>query len=183
MANVKRIKRRRSKRIHIDDAYYKDHAEKVIVLSKKKKPTINTTIECYFDGACSINPDGVMGIGAYIVHGKDIHEISYGVLAGKGNSNNVSEYMAFNEVLHYLMKNATKKDHIAIYGDSMLVVKQSNDKWKIKNGAYKEYALTAKRLLSDVKDIVGGIHIEWIARDGNDMADALSKDGIKELMG
>lgn len=179
MANVKRIKRRRTKRVSIDDAYYKDNAEKAVIIKKKQ----SYTIECYFDGACSINPDGVMGIGAYIVHGKDTRDISYGVLAGKGNSNNVSEYMAFNEVLYYLLDNATKKDEVIIYGDSMLVVKQSNGQWRIKNGAYKEYALEAKDLLKSVRSMVKSIKIKWIARDGNDIADALSKEGVKEIMG
>lgn len=139
------------------------------------------TINCFFDGACKGNPDGAMGFGAVIIDGDNVHEISHGVKAKIGNSNNVAEYLAFIEVLTYIKDNFDKNDKIIIQGDSTLVVKQMSGQWKIKEGSYVEHALFAKDLLEKIKYQIGKIGIGWIPRERNGHADRLSNEGAESV--
>jgi ribonuclease HI len=133
-------------------------------------------IIAYFDGSCEPkNPGGAMGIGAIIYEdGKTLYAYSYGVPAKKENSNNVAEYMAFEAVLGYIQLENISGEQIHIYGDSKLVVQQMNNKWKIKEGRYVEYANRCKELLRELKQ-TNKINVTWIPRERNSKADELSK--------
>jgi ribonuclease HI len=74
------------------------------------------------------------------------------------------------------MKNKSG-DKIEIFGDSMLVVNQMNGSWQIKQGAYREYALKAKPLLSELKRN-NHVSITWIPREQNEKADYQSMKAI-----
>ena len=135
---------------------------------------------CFFDGACVINPGGKMGIGAVIYNEKDCAKLEHSLFIDThcGNSNNVAEYMAILWVIKELVKICSPGDFIEINGDSMLVVKQLNGKWRIKDGAYKPYALKTVDALNELKGITQDIDINWIPREQNDYADFLSKRDI-----
>lgn len=132
--------------------------------------------KCYFDGACEpVNPSGKIGAGVYITDGESEHADSIFVPAKKENTNNIAEYLAFIRVLE-LMKNKSG-DNIQIFGDSMLVIKQMNGEWQIKNGAYKEYALKAIPLLNNLRK-KNEVFIKWIPREQNEKADFQSMKAI-----
>jgi ribonuclease HI len=132
--------------------------------------------ECYFDGACEpYNPGGSLGGGIYIKAGDKEFFDSFYLPSDPENTNNIAEYMAFIRVVE-LLKDADDCK-IDIYGDSNLVVCQMNRRWKIKDGAYKPYALRALMKISQLRQR-NTINLKWIPRELNEIADTLSKDGI-----
>jgi ribonuclease HI len=132
--------------------------------------------KCYFDGACEpTNPGGKIGSGIYITDGEKEFATNTFIPAHPKNTNNIAEYMAFIMVLDY-MKNKTDCK-IEIFGDSMLVVNQMNGSWRLKKGAYMEYALKAAPLLAELKK-KNTVTITWIPREQNDKADYQSMKAI-----
>lgn len=177
MANVKRIKRRRTKRKHIDDVYYAENNPKAIIVSNSAKK-----YKCYFDGACDTNPYGNMGVGSVIYRGGNMEfDCSYGIHAKKSNSNNVAEYLGAISILEWLIGNADKGDSALILGDSKMVIMQMVGAWKVKEGLYKPYAIKSKELIRELEKKKVILKFKWIPRDRNEEADGLSKDGIDSL--
>src|ERR1700748_3102511 len=85
-------------------------------------------IYCYFDGSCSINPGGVIGIGYTI----DNNRYSDKIGKQPSNSNNIAEYKALYFLLEKLIENNLQDENIIVRGDSLLIINQINDKWKAK---------------------------------------------------
>ena len=134
--------------------------------------------KCYFDGACTINPGFDIGVGGYIeLDNKIIDKFGYQMKMDELSSNNVAEYLALEDIIEMLLKFVTKEDTVKIYGDSKLVIMQTNGRWKIKNGLYKEHALRVvfkyKRLQEQTN-----VRLKWLPRLNNEKADILSKTGI-----
>ena len=140
--------------------------------------------KCYFDGACDVNPGGNMGIGVYITsNDSTFKSVTYfdGFKKNEINSNNVSEYLAFQKTIELISDLVDKNDSVFIHGDSKMVIYQMAMKWKIKNGNYKEYARSALEQIKQLKSICDNISIGWIPREKNEIADELSKMGIEKL--
>ena len=83
-------------------------------------------------------------------------------------SNNVAEYAGICAVMEFLIENQIQQ--AVIYGDSKLVVKQLNRKWKARGGLYFE---TYKRALL-LRDQLPNVIIKWIPREMNTEADSLA---------
>lgn len=135
-------------------------------------------IKCWFDGACApINPKGHLGIGCYIKENeKIIFEYAGYVEASNETSNNVAEYLAFENVIDWLLENGCQDDDITIFGDSKLVVNQMNKWWRIKEGVYVEHAARCIEKIDDFSNL----KIRWISRDYNDYADNLSNEQLRK---
>lgn len=155
-------------------------------------------IVCYFDGACGPkNPNGNLGIGALVIEtdrmpygnwnnvvsGKILFEHYSGHMLGSSGfevtSNNMAEYIALIAVLEFIDNSNFGSQEIIIRGDSMLVIRQMRDEWKIKSGIYCEYAKRSKEYLKRIN-----AEFEWIPREYNQLADDLSnrfftENGIK----
>jgi ribonuclease HI len=132
--------------------------------------------KCYFDGATEpINPGGKMGMGVYITNGSECFESNNFIDAKPTNTNNMAEYSAFIMILELMKRKVDCK--IEIFGDSMLVIKQMNGEWRIKHGAYRDYALKAKLLLDELKK-KNNVIIAWIPREQNEKADYQSMKAI-----
>lgn len=130
------------------------------------------TIEIWFDGSCQpINPGGV-GRAASVIKkdGVEIKTLSRVVGSGKGMTNNVAEYHGLKDALLFLKGDGCFKEKIQVFGDSMMVIEQMSDRWKIKTGAYKAVALETKKLVAEFKDI----KFSWIPREENGIADRLA---------
>ena len=136
-------------------------------------------IECYFDGSCEPkNPSGNMGIGALVkVDGVKVMEFSDFVPAKPQNTNNVAEYMGFEKIIDYLLENNLANENVSIFGDSQLVIKQMNGEWRIKDGSYTTFAQRCSEKLSKFEKVPV---IQWIGRDLNTEADALSKGQLNK---
>jgi ribonuclease HI len=139
----------------------------------------------HFDGACWPNPGGVLGWGVTIKRGREtLVELHDGRPASPSNTNNCAEYLALAAALEWLLEQGHAGARVHIRGDSRLVLRQMfpNGKgrtWRLKAGSYVEHARQAKALLERFSAVTG----EWIAREGNRRADALSQQGVREVAG
>ena len=144
-------------------------------------------IEAYCDGCCEpMNPGGTAAYGAVILKdGKQIWSDSRIFRPIKGHeketSNNVAEYLGFQAILLYLLKEGLNEETITVRGDSRLVICQMfvacgyRKKWRILDGYYIQIAQRCKELLTRFPRIRG----EWIPREQNVLADELSKAQLK----
>ena len=123
----------------------------------------------YFDGASRGNP-GTAGAGALLVN--ENGEVIWKTARFLGTkTNNEAEYTA----LLLLLKAAKERDikTLNIYGDSKLVVSQVSKQWKINLPHLRALAQEAWSLMEGMS-----VTLEWIPREKNKLADALSNQGI-----
>ncbi|MGI5839845.1 MAG: ribonuclease HI family protein [bacterium] len=123
----------------------------------------------YTDGASRGNP-GPAGIGVVVTDpaGKIIREVSAGIGM---TTNNVAEYQA-------LLRGMTEAKELAAtrlraYADSELMVKQMSGIYQVKNEGLKPYYDAAQKLRREFAHF----SLEYIPREENKRADALSKQG------
>ena len=137
---------------------------------KEDKFYVNGTCELYVDGAADLHSKSA-GIGGVIF--KDSQELLTFSKPLYDKTNNESEYLALLEGLNVSLELSIL--NINIYADSELVVRQVNGVYKVKNDRMKV-------LHSDVINLLEKFN-EWsinhISRDNNQIADKLSKDGMK----
>jgi len=131
----------------------------------------------YFDGACvPVNPGGDMGLGFWIEEdGKQIYSFSKFIdhkTFPTKTSNNIAEYLALKEGLEYCISNGITE--LQVFGDSKLVIEQMKGNWKMKKGLYLPFAEATKELVGEYTKI----DFEWIRRELNTIADALSNRDI-----
>ena len=89
----------------------------------------------------------------------------------KETSNNVAEYNGFLAILLQLKGMSLQQEEIHIYGDSNLVIQQMSGSWRIKQGFYVPFALSARKLIVQFPRL----SLHWIPREENHLADKLSK--------
>jgi ribonuclease HI len=136
-------------------------------------------VTCHFDGGCEpINPGGQATYGAIVrdENGTKLFEESGYVGQGRQMSNNVAEYEGIIAVMKFLIANDLREG--IIYGDSLLVVKQLNRKWKAKRGLYLKHYKHAARLRQQLPKI----QIIWIPRIQNTEADYLARQAVRETL-
>lgn len=135
-------------------------------------------IRINFDGACGPkNPGGRCGGGAVIIKDNEIlAEIfdEYIPFNKQETSNNLGEYYGLLKALQFLVNSNLQDETVDVYGDSNLVISQMQGKWRIKNGIYKDIAWKTRLYSKKFKFI----RFNWIPREENEWADALSKKAI-----
>ncbi|MHB1417987.1 MAG: ribonuclease HI family protein [Bacillota bacterium] len=133
----------------------------------------NEYCHCYFDGASESNP-GRAGIGGVIISpdGDVVWEHSEGIGTA---TNNEAEYRALIAVAEELGKMGVKK--AIIHGDSQLVVNQVNGNWRINHAHLYQLREAALVCLLPIPDW----SLEWVPREGNRLADKLSKKAIENV--
>ena len=139
-------------------------------------------IELYFDGACEpFNPGGTASYGWLIK--KDGKELKSGhgvVGSGEGMTNNVAEYSGLIYGLEEFLK-LNIQEKLLIKGDSNMVINMISGKWGWNKKKSKwqphEKLPHLKELLNQALSLVKKIEyeVEWIPREENKEADALSK--------
>ncbi len=119
----------------------------------------------YFDGASRGNP-GESSAGACIVgdDGKIIWECARPLGIG---TNNEAEYKALIMLLEEIASRGLK--NVTVRGDSRLVISQVTGKWKVREERLRPLAERAAELAK-----AAGARLEWVPRERNAMADALS---------
>lgn len=120
----------------------------------------------YFDGACVPNP-GAMGIGA-VLDGPEgpLAEISE-KLPGQG-TNNEAEYTAIIRGLEKATELGVTD--LTIRGDSNLVVQQLLGKFRIREPRLRPLHARVQELAAELDSV----DIQWVPREQNKRADALS---------
>ncbi len=128
------------------------------------------------DGGSRGNP-GVAGYGA-LVRDTDTGELLAERAEPLGKaSNNVAEYRGLIAGLEA----AAHLDPAAVVlarMDSKLVVEQMSGRWKIKHEDMKRLALQARDVAAGIIRAGGAVRYEWIPREQNKDADALSNVGM-----
>lgn len=143
------------------------------------------SLKLYFDGACEPkNPGGYATYGWLVRSAEDnaVVKTGCGVAWGPGHdyaTNNMAEYAALGYALKFLA-DAGWKGELAIYGDSQLVVKQVTGDW----ACNKEHLQKVReRVLVLMKSVGDPVSIEWIPREENEAADALSRVAYEQASG
>lgn len=143
--------------------------------------------EAWFDGACEPrNPGGHATWGFWLekVGDRGNTASGYGQEGyGPGMSNNVAEYCGAIKVMEWFLARGLEKEPIIVRGDNAMVVEQMNGRWKVRRAKpgkkpklYLKYAERGKELVSKFTRI----RFEWVPRERNGRADALSKRWLKE---
>jgi ribonuclease HI len=143
---------------------------------------MNVTI--YFDGACEPkNPGGVATAG-WIILGDNDEPLGGDccvICRGEGATNNVAEWAALGKALRHVADSGLQVGTLQIYGDSMLVVNQLTGNWNCNKEHLQKLRDRCKELISQINpsDLV----VEWIPREQNEEADALSRKAYEEATG
>ena len=128
------------------------------------------------DGGSRGNP-GVAGYGALVrdpLTGRVLVELAEPL--GKA-SNNVAEYSGLLAGLRAVL-DLDRGATVRVKMDSKLVVEQMSGRWKIKHEDMRRLALEARDLCAEISDAGGSVDFEWIPREKNKDADALSNDAM-----
>ena len=144
---------------------------------KDKELKMQRILEAWFDGGCWPNPGKTASYGAVIYQDQNLICQEAKIVIPEGNglaTNNLAEYAGFFAVLEEIIRLNLNQQPITIHGDSNLVIKQMQGKWRIKNGIYAPLALKAKQLTQTFK----ALSLVWIPREKNTIADALSHKAV-----
>ena len=139
-------------------------------------------MQLYFDGLCEpINPGGVETYGFVAYDRRKIIQEGYGLVGagmlGDNVSNNVAEYTGVIKGMESLLASGHGRK-LDVKGDSQLAIRQ----------LLGLYAVRAPRLMplhSRVLELAKGfksVTYEWIPRDLNEAADALSRKALEEFL-
>jgi ribonuclease HI len=124
------------------------------------------------DGGCAPNPgQGRCGLVAYDERGALVSTLSKPLGYG---TNNTAEWQALIEALKYT-NGEPHCSHLTVRMDSRMVVEQANGRWKVKHPNLKPYAVEAAALRQGLLARGCSVVVEWVPRELNDQADALSR--------
>ena len=127
----------------------------------------------YCDGLCEPrNPGGTATYGwvAY-VGGEKIHEECAVVCSGPGATNNVAEYSAVIAALEWLVQEGYIKEKIRVRSDSQLCMYQLDGVYAVRSERIRPLYEKAKSLSRKFRKVT----FEWVPREENQVADALSR--------
>ncbi len=127
----------------------------------------------YTDGASRNNP-GEAGAGVFIVRdGKPLEKIAR--YLGR-TTNNIAEYSAAIIGLERAVELGASD--VKLHADSELLVKQLSGQYRVKNEGLKPLYVKVKTLIAKI----GRFEVQYIPREMNREADALSNRAIDEKM-
>lgn len=118
-----------------------------------------------FDGGSRGNP-GTAGAG-FVIY-KDMREIYSGCAPLGHATNNYAEYKGLELGLTCAIKKGIES--LIIKGDSLLVLNQITNKWKVKSFSLKEQYTNVKKLLNQLRSYT----VEHVKRKYNKRADELA---------
>ena len=104
-------------------------------------------VKLYFDGSCDNNSKmKYMGIGVAVYFDDQYQpQWSYSGMVGTNGTNNIAEYEAYIKSLEILRDIVSTNAgesllvNASIYGDSQLIVNQSNGEWRVRQAHLKSY--------------------------------------------
>jgi ribonuclease HI len=130
----------------------------------------------HFDGACWPNPGGTATFGWVLLtpFGARIASGAGVAAQGVGATNNVGEYAALEAGLAYLVGCDLDPTAVVVRGDSQLVVYQMTGKWACNKPHLAAFISRCRDLLRELRSNSWTARLEWVNRDANAVADALS---------
>lgn len=130
------------------------------------------------DGGSRGNP-GIAGYGALVREAATGRVLAERAAPLGTASNNVAEYSGLIAGLQAVLDLGLAADaSVTVRMDSKLVVEQMAGRWKIKHADMRRLALQARDLARQVEWHGGQVSYEWVPREANKDADALSNDGM-----
>jgi ribonuclease HI len=140
----------------------------------------------WFDGLCEPgNPGGTMAMGFVLAFGNGLeYPGGHAIPATAANTNNQAEYLALVGGLRLVIEAAKRSrvDRLQIHGDSMLVVNQLAGKWAVRSPVPSRHLADVRQLLAAVPSLAAW-DIEWVPREHNEKADALSRQAYQQFVG
>ena len=134
----------------------------------------------WFDGAC---PRGVPHCGVLIrdaLSGTDLFRSTAKVtLLSEEQTTNVAEYGGLVHALELAELNMKNGDILEVRGDSQLVVRQMSGEYRLKREHLRPYARRAGELIEALRARGISVVINWVPREENREADALSKEKLE----
>jgi ribonuclease HI len=124
----------------------------------------------FFDGCSKGNP-GRSGAGAVLCNETGAEVFAHSVFVGNSATNNEAEYTGLILGLNEAAKCGINELHVC--GDSLLVIRQMQGKYKVNSAKLAVLHENAKTLASKFEKI----EYEHVYRDKNARADALSNQG------
>lgn len=121
-------------------------------------------IRIYIDGGSRGNP-GAGALGFVVMNAEAGELFRYGKAIGFC-TNNIAEYRALIEALHYIHTTGTN-EAVTIYSDSELLVNQMNRKYKVKSANILPLYEKSLELIKKLKNV----RIKHIKREENGTAD------------
>jgi len=107
-------------------------------------------LKVYTDGGSRGNP-GQSAIGIVIFDKNDVRIKDFSSYLGDGITNNQAEYIALLEGLRLAKQLGGKK--ITCYSDSLVIIKQANGEYKVKNEILKNYYRELKEREYEFKNV------------------------------
>lgn len=139
-------------------------------------------VQIFVDGACEpVNPGGIATYG-FVIHrqNKKLNE-GAGVVGHRNTSNNVAEYFAAIEAFRWLIANRLLDERVVVQSDSELMTNQLKGLYAVRAPRIRPLHEELRRLTVELKRIASEqrkllkIKFEWIPREKNEEADALSR--------
>jgi len=129
-----------------------------------------------FDGSCGpVNPGKSAGWGYTIKKDGVFFVENCGYLSGQMFSNNYAEFYAFYKGVEHLLPLMVQSDKLFVRGDSQIVINIMAGKWRGKADKiyWPAYEL-AKKELTRIRSKNIRVSLDWVPREMNKEADALS---------
>src|SRR5580658_9331894 len=135
-------------------------------------------VRVHFDGACDPARGGGVATYGFTIEGEGLDHEEFGLAVPPGSeraTNNVAEYVAAVRALEYLVSREFR-GVVLVVGDSQLVIRQMSGEYEVKAEHLRPY----HDHLQALANRVGEVRFDWVPREENTRADALSKLALSE---
>lgn len=136
-------------------------------------------VQVHFDGACERFGSGSVATYGFTVEGEGLDHEDLGLAVPPFSvhaTNNVAEYVAAVRALEWL-RGRKFTGHVLLIGDSQLVVRQMKGEYAVRREHLKGYHKHLHQLARGFAEVT----YEWVRREENRRADALSKEAMEEF--
>jgi len=137
---------------------------------------IGPVVTVHFDGACQPPRGGGVATYGFTVEGDSLDHEESGLAAtpwSESSTNNVAEYMAAINALLWL-RGRSYHGTVVLLGDSQLVVRQMQGEYEVRSERLRPYHTLLVQLVGEFVEV----RFNWVPREENSRADALSKEAL-----
>ncbi|HTT15653.1 MAG TPA: ribonuclease HI [Thermoplasmata archaeon] len=132
----------------------------------------------HFDGACQPPRGGGLAAYGFTIEGVGLAFQDHGLAVrpyAEHSTNNVAEYVGAIRALEWLLEHGHDGE-VLVRGDSELVIRQMNGAYEVRAEHLRAYHERLRQLAGRFRKVV----FEWVPREENAEADALSKQALEE---
>jgi len=138
-------------------------------------------VHVHFDGACQPPRGGGVATFGFTIEGVGLDYEECGLATrpySERATNNVAEYVAAIRALEWLRSRGYRGE-VVLSGDSQLVIRQVRGEYEVRKEHLKAYHSRLLQLVAEFR----AVRFEWIPRQENARADALSKSALLDAAG